>query len=58
MCCPKKYINTIPLDEDSPECVLLDKKASYVNIYRRNRVTQRKHIQLGQEQNRCQTQMS
>ena len=58
MCCPKKYINTITLDEDSPECVLLDKKASYVNIYRQNRVTQRKNIQLGQEQNQCQTQMS
>ena len=58
MCCPKKYKNTIPLNEDSPECVLLDKKASYVNIYRPNRVTQKKHIQLGQEQNQCQTQMS
>ena len=23
---PQKYINTIPLDEGSPECVLLDKK--------------------------------
>ena len=58
MCCPKKCANTYTLDEESPECVLLDKKASYVNIYRRNRVTQRKHIQLGQEQDQCQTQMS
>jgi len=58
MCYPEKYINTIPRDDGSPERVLFDKKASYVNIYRRNRVKQRKQIQLGQEQNQCQTQMS
>ena len=49
---------TISLGEGSSECVLLDKKAGYVNIYRRSGGTQRKHIQLGREQNQCQIQMS